>query len=140
MKVIVLCAFFFLFVTACNPDVSSMSIKMNFTAANNRSIPVLYVVTKDVDSTNEANTVILKVSKDVFEEVHNILKAKLSEPTLYEEQEDVVTDESGEPSAAYSVSDASMAAIVIDEIIDLLQEKKSRHETEELEKIRELLK
>ncbi|MCG2617450.1 hypothetical protein LZZ85_24340 [Terrimonas sp. NA20] len=140
MKVIVLSIFLLLFAIACNPDVSSMSIKMNFSAANDRSIPVLYFVRGNTDSTTLANAVVLQVNGDIFEEVHNILKAKLSEPTLYEEQENVVTDESGEPSAAYSVTDPAMAVIVIDDIIELLQEKKYSSGLVELEKVKDLLK
>jgi hypothetical protein len=141
MKNFLLGACLVLLATACNTDVSSMSIRMDFGNTSEKELPVLYFIKgKDIDTTNLQQSIVLRVDADVFEDVHNTVKAKLSEPTLYEEQENVVDDDKGGMMAAYSVRNSFVALQMLDDIIELMEHKATGREMSDLENVRDMLK
>jgi hypothetical protein len=118
-----------------------MSIRMDFPSPEGKDVPILYFVKDKMrDITGLDNTIILKVNEDAFEEVHTAVKAKLSESTLYEEQENVIDDDHGKMSAAYYVRDPAVAALMLDDIIEMIKEKATDNEMNQLEKLRAALK
>ena len=141
MKIFLLSAYLLLFATACNTDVSSMTIRMDFGNPSDTELPVLYFIRgKDIDTANVRQAIVLRVDEDIFEDVHNAVKAKLSEPTLYEEQENVVDDDKGGMRAAYSVRNSSVALLMLDDIIELMENKAPEKQISDLEHVRNMLK
>lgn len=141
MKTFLLSACLILFATACNTDVSSMTIRMDFGNSSDQELPVLYFIRgKAVDTIGSHQSIILRVDEEVFEDVHNAVRAKLSESTLYEEQENVVDDDKGGMRAAYAVRNSSVALLMLDDIIDLLENKASDRQISDLQNVRAMLK
>lgn len=141
MKISLLSACLLLFAIACNTDVSSMTIRMDFGNSSDKELPVLYFIKgKDTDTVSARESIVLRVNEAVFEDVHNAVKAKLSEPTLYEEQENVVDDDKGGMRAAYSVRNSSVAILMLNDIIELMENKASDRQISDLEIVRDMLK